>query len=58
MYLSINWIKEYVDIPDLVTPEKLGELLSLHVVEVDQVIDQSKQFKNIVVGKIISIKNC
>ena len=56
MYLSINWIKEYVDIPDLVTPEKLGELLSLHVVEVDQVIDQSKQFKNIVVGKIISIK--
>ncbi|MFH1661966.1 MAG: phenylalanine--tRNA ligase subunit beta [Candidatus Falkowbacteria bacterium] len=56
MYLSLNWLKDFVDIPKSITPEKLGELLTLHTVEIDSVEKQSEKFANIVVGKILEIK--
>ncbi|MBL7057897.1 phenylalanine--tRNA ligase subunit beta [Patescibacteria group bacterium] len=55
MYLSLNWLREYVEIPKNITPQDLADLLSLHVVEIDDVISQREQYKNIIVGKIISI---
>lgn len=56
MYLSLNWLKDYVEIPNTITPQNLSELLSVHVVEIDDVIDQSAKYNNIVVGKIVSIE--
>jgi phenylalanyl-tRNA synthetase beta chain len=56
MKISLNWLKEYVDIPKNITPKKLGKLLTLHSVEVEDVIDQAKGLDKIVVGKILEIK--
>jgi phenylalanyl-tRNA synthetase beta chain len=37
MKISLNWIKDYINIPKSITSEKLGELLTLHSVEVEGV---------------------
>ncbi|MFH1254891.1 MAG: phenylalanine--tRNA ligase subunit beta [bacterium] len=55
MHLSLNWLKDFVDIPKSITPEKLGELLSLHTVEVEKIEYQADKFKKVVVGKILRI---
>lgn len=55
MHLSLNWLKDFVDIPKKIAPEELGRLLTLHTVEIDSVQKQSDKFKNVVVAKIIEI---
>ena len=55
MYLSLNWLKDFVKIPKGMTPDELALKLTLHTVEVDGVKKQSETFKNIVVGKIKEI---
>ncbi|MDP3900002.1 MAG: phenylalanine--tRNA ligase subunit beta [bacterium] len=54
MLLSLAWLKEYVDID--ISPEKFGELLTLHTVEVEGVKNLAQDFENIVVGRIIKIE--
>jgi phenylalanyl-tRNA synthetase beta chain len=55
MKISLNWLKEFIDIPKNITPQKLAHLLTEHSVEVEEVIEQAKDFDNIVVGQIIKI---
>jgi len=50
MLLSYNWIKNYVDLPDSLTPEELGLKLTMSTVEVEGVEKQGKDLENIVVG--------
>jgi phenylalanyl-tRNA synthetase beta chain len=52
MLLSLNWLKEYVDLPRSITPEELGLRLTMHTVEIDSVEKQAERFENIVVGRI------
>lgn len=56
MYLSLDWLKDYVDIPKSVTPEALGLKLTLHTVEIDGVEKQSEQFEKVLVGKILEVR--
>lgn len=56
MYLSLDWLKDFVEIPKSITPEKLGEKLTMHTVEIDDVIKQAEKYKDVVVGKILEIK--
>ncbi|MBU4319419.1 MAG: phenylalanine--tRNA ligase subunit beta [Proteobacteria bacterium] len=56
MYLSLNWLKDFVNIPKSITPEELGLRLTMHTVEIDGVEKQADKFANIVVGKILEIK--
>jgi len=56
MYISLNWLKDFVDIPKNITPEDLGLKLSAHTVEVDKVINQKEKFNKVVVGKILELK--
>ncbi len=56
MQLSLNWLKDFVEIPKSITAEELGLRLTMHTVEIDSVEKQADKFKNIVVGKIIEIK--
>ena len=56
MQLSLNWLKEFVEIPKALTPEELGERLSLHTVEVEKIQYQADKYKGVVVGKILEIK--
>jgi phenylalanyl-tRNA synthetase beta chain len=56
MYISLNWIKDYVDLSRKIDKEGLGLLLTGHTVEVDAVISEADKYKNVVVGKILEIK--
>ena len=55
MLISLNWLKDYVEIPKKITPEDLGLLLTTHTVEIDDVENQAKKYKNVVVGKILEV---
>jgi phenylalanyl-tRNA synthetase beta chain len=56
MKLSLNWIKDFVQIPENISPKELGSLVTLHTAEVEEVIVQEKAFNNMFVGQIMSMK--
>ena len=56
MFLSLNWLKDFVDIPKSITPEQLGLKLTMHTVEVDGIKKQGENLENVVVGEILEIK--
>ncbi|MDH7605391.1 MAG: phenylalanine--tRNA ligase subunit beta, partial [Melioribacter sp.] len=51
MKISLNWLNDYIDLKDIPLNEII-EKLSLAGLEVEEVIDQSKNFENIVVGYV------
>lgn len=54
MKVSYSTIKEYL--PYLGTPEEVAEDLIMHTAEVEEIESQSKDFENIVYGKITSVQ--
>ena len=54
MKVTLNWLKEFVDIT--ISPEELAERLTNSGNEVEEIIYQNKYLKNVVVGKILEIK--
>ncbi|MBI5732211.1 MAG: phenylalanine--tRNA ligase subunit beta [Candidatus Magasanikbacteria bacterium] len=52
MLVSFNWLKEYVNIPSLVTPEEAALKLTMSTVEVEGVKKLGKGLENIVVGEV------
>ncbi len=52
MYLSLDWIKQWVKLPKDLTPKQLALDFTMSTVEVEEVIDQSAALTGIVVGKI------
>jgi phenylalanyl-tRNA synthetase beta chain len=56
MYLSLNWLKDFVKIPNKMKPDELAQLLTLHTVEVEAWRAQSEAFTKVVVGKVLSVK--
>ncbi|OJF77209.1 MAG: phenylalanine--tRNA ligase subunit beta [Treponema sp. CETP13] len=57
MFLSVNWLKEYVELPKDLTMEKLAYDLTMRTVEVEQIIDFSAKFHDICVGEITEVKD-
>lgn len=55
MKLSLNWIKKYVDLPD-VTMAKLAYDLTMCTVEVEDIASLSENLSGLVVGKIITVE--
>ena len=56
MFVSINWIKEYVDLSGL-DIKKLIESFTLATAEVEDIIVKGEDIQNVVVGEILSIEN-
>ncbi len=56
MLLSLNWLKDFVEIPKKINALELGKRLTLHTVEIEEVEDQLEKFRNVVIGKIVEIK--
>ena len=52
MKLSLNWIKDYVKIPNDMDLSRLAYDLTMSTVEVEGAFDLGKSFDNIVVGQI------
>lgn len=57
MKISLNWLKQYVDIPKDIDPKELALKLTMSVVEVEEVIDQRERYQNMVIGEIVDITN-
>lgn len=55
MNISLNWLKEFINLSNL-SPEEIKNQLTAHTVEVERIIDQKEQFKNIIVAKILEVK--
>lgn len=54
MYLSFNWLKQYVGLPDSISAEEVAEKLKMSTVEVEGIERASALLGNVVVGKVIS----
>lgn len=55
MFLSLNWLKDFLVIPRGVSPEDLAKKITMHTVEVEKIEKQSERFNNVVVGKVLSV---
>ena len=55
MLISLNWIKDFVDIPDM-PPKELGSLFTLATAEVEDVIVRGEALKPILCVEIKSLK--
>ncbi len=55
MKLSLNWLKEFVDIPTDISPQRLGELLTVRMCEVEGFENEADAFKNMIVGRIVEV---
>ena len=56
MKVSLNWIKDYVDLPADMDLKRLAYDLTMSTVEVEDTIELAKQFDNMVVGRIKTIE--
>ncbi len=52
MKISLNWLKEYVDIPTEMSSEDLIRLIGARLVEVEGVINESHKYDNIYVVRV------
>ena len=55
MKASVEWLKEYSDID--VDAIKLGDILTMTGSKVETIDQKGNDIKNVVVGKILEIKN-
>lgn len=55
MLISLNWIKDFVEIPEM-SPKELGSLFTLATAEVEDVIVKGESLKPILVVEIKSLK--
>lgn len=55
MYLSLNWLKDYLDIPKNITPEIIAEKLTMHTVEVEKTFPLAQSLDNVIVGKVLEV---
>ena len=56
MRVSLNLIRKYVDLPKDLTDQQIAYDMTLRTVEVDEVENVGSKFHDIVVGKILEIK--
>ncbi len=55
MYISLNWLKDYVKIPSKLKPENIAAELTGHTVEVESFTNSAEQFNHVVVGKVLEV---
>ncbi len=51
MKISINWLKDYINIKQ--SPKKIADSLTMGIAEVEDVIDLADKYKNIIVGEVL-----
>ena len=56
MYLSLNWLKDFVKISKKTSSETLAHFLTMHTVEVEGWKEQSRIFDKVVVAKVLSVE--
>jgi len=56
MYISLNWLKDFVSLPGKVGSLEIAQKLTNHTAEVEGFINQAQQFDKVVVGKVLEVK--
>ena len=56
MYISLNWIKDFVDLDPKLDPQELGDLFTVRTAEIEGFEDLSKTYNDMVVGKVDKIE--
>ncbi len=54
MKVTLNWLKDYVDIQ--LSPEELAEKITMAGLEVESIYKESREFSNVVAGKVLSVE--
>lgn len=57
MNISLNFVKKFIDLPEELTPQQIAYDLTMRTVEVEDVIDTSAKFHDIVVGEINEVND-
>lgn len=52
MYISLNWIKDFVDLDPKLDPQEIGDLFTVRTAEIEGFEDLSKAYEGMVAGKI------
>ncbi len=55
MYISYNWLQEFVKFPTKVSPQEIATRLTNHTVEVESFSNQADRFNKVVVGKVLEV---
>jgi phenylalanyl-tRNA synthetase beta chain len=55
MKISLDWLKDYIDLPESLDIKKLAYDLTMSTVEVEGAEATAEKFNNIVIGKIIEV---
>lgn len=56
MFVSLNWLRDFVAIPDSVDAAELAKLITIRTAEIDRVIEQGQGLDKIVIGKVLEVK--
>lgn len=56
MYISYNWLQDFIKIPGKINSSGIADKLTTHTVEVENIVCQTDIFKNIVVGKVLEVE--
>ncbi|MEK7084259.1 MAG: phenylalanine--tRNA ligase subunit beta [Patescibacteria group bacterium] len=54
MFISKNWLEQFISLPPSLSPESIAEKLKLSTVEVEGIDTQGELLDHVVVGKVIS----
>ncbi len=57
MYISKNWLSKYIKFPNDLSPEIIKQQISQKTAEVENVIIQGENLKNVIVGQIQKIQD-
>ncbi|MBI2415340.1 MAG: phenylalanine--tRNA ligase subunit beta [Candidatus Kerfeldbacteria bacterium] len=55
MKLSLNWLKQYIDLPE--DPTALARLITMHIAEVERVTVLGQGLNQVVVGEVLSARD-
>lgn len=55
MFISLNWLKDFVNISDKLDPKILGNELTLKTAEVEKVINEADNFEHMVAGQVVTL---
>ena len=56
MYISYNWLKDFIKLPAKVSAQEIADRLTSHTVEIEGQENQADSFANVVVGKVLKVK--
>ncbi|MCX6740089.1 MAG: phenylalanine--tRNA ligase subunit beta [Candidatus Parcubacteria bacterium] len=56
MYISKNWLSDFVKIPNSLSSKELGFKLTISTAEVEGMTDQAQSLNGVIVGEILEVK--